>query len=64
MALAREYGMVCHRLALVSSVSSLSLLFLFLPCPSLSAPLLSLVPRFSGRGFLYFSMPTYVADTH
>ena len=32
----------------ISSVSSLSFLFLFLPCPSLSSPLLSLLP-FSGR---------------
>ena len=31
----------------ISSVSSLSLLFLFLPCPSLSYPLLSLLSLFS-----------------
>ena len=31
----------------ISSVSSLSFLFLFLPCPSLSSPLLSLLSLFS-----------------
>ena len=32
---------------LISSVSSLSFLFIFLPCRSLSSPLLSLLSRFS-----------------
>ena len=32
---------------LVSSVSSLPLMFLFLPCPSFSSPLLSLLSLFS-----------------
>ena len=31
----------------ISSVSPLSLIFLFLPCPSLSSPLLFLLPIFS-----------------
>ena len=36
-------GHLCHTdTFLVSSVSSLSFIFLFLPCPSLSSPLLSL----------------------
>ena len=33
----------------ISSVSSLSFIFLFLPCPSLSSPLLSLLLLFSVR---------------
>ena len=34
-------------LVFISSVSSLSFLFLFLPCPSLSSPLLSVLSLFS-----------------
>ena len=39
----------------ISSVSSLSFLFLFLPCPSLSSPLLSLLS-------LFFLLPASVAQ--
>ena len=41
-------GHLCHiDTFLVSSVSSLSFIFLFLPCPSLSSHLLSLLSFFS-----------------
>ena len=40
-------GIVAHGPLVISSVSSLSFLFLFLPCPCLSSPLLSLLSFFS-----------------
>ena len=47
---------------LFSSVSSLSFLFLFLPCPSLSSPVLSLLSLFSSarQGLIFHSFDIFI----